>query len=184
MPPDLFAADAKLTPYWWDRTPRPALPAIDPPRIADVVVIGSGYTGLSAALATSRGGRKTLVLDAEDVGWGCSTRNGGQISTSIKPGFAELVRRHGAETAHRIVKDGQDSLAWIAAFVAEEQIDCDFRVVGRFHAAHGPRHYEALTARLRNQPKGLEIAAHVVPRSEQRSELGTEMYHGGVVYEQ
>ncbi len=123
------------------------------------------------------------MLDAEDAGWGCSTRNGGQISTSIKPTYRELVRRHGAETAFRIVKDGHNSLAWIGEFVAREQIDCDFLVVGRFHAAHGPRHYAALAERLRNQPKGLEIAAHIVPRSEQYGELGTEAYHGGIVYE-
>src|SRR4051794_25603279 len=95
----LFSETTKLQPYWWDRTPRPALPETAPPSTADVVVIGSGYTGLSAALQTARGGRDTLVIDAEDAGFGCSTRNGGQISTSIKPGYDELVRRHGTATA-------------------------------------------------------------------------------------
>lgn len=179
---DLFTDDAKLTPYWWDIVPRPALPEVSLPAIVDVLVIGSGYTGLSAALQTARGGRRTLVLDACDAGWGCSTRNGGQISTSIKPGFAELARRHGVETAYRIVKDGQDSLAWVGDFVAHESIDCDFRVAGRFHAAHSPKQYEALAQRIRNQPIGLEVEAHMVPRAEQRSELGTDAYCGGVVY--
>ena len=182
MASDLFASDAKLTPYWWDRTPRPALPDVAPPKAVDVLVVGSGYTGLSAALQTARGGRSTLVLDAEDAGWGCSTRNGGQISTSIKPGYEELARRHGPETAARIVKDGQNSLAWIGDFVASEQIDCDFKVVGRFHAAHGPRHYDALALRVANQPKDLGIEAHMVSRAEQRGELGSDAYHGGVVY--
>src|SRR6185312_7307818 len=132
----LFAENAKLTPYWWDHVPRPVLPDAALPATADVVVIGSGYTGLSAALQTARGGRDTLVLDAEDAGWGCSTRNGGQISTSVKPGYDELARRHGAARAFQIVKEGQNSLAWATNFVAREKIDCDFRIVGRFHAAH------------------------------------------------
>src|SRR5215469_12226066 len=125
MASDLFVSDAKLTPFWWDRTPRPALPEIALPQSVDVLVIGSGYTGLSAALQTTRGGRSTLVLDAEDAGWGCSTRNGGQISTSIKPGYDDLARRLGPDAAFRIVKDGQDSLAWIGEFISAERIDCD-----------------------------------------------------------
>ena len=69
MSDDLFSEGAKLTPYWWDRVPRPVLPTVAPPASADVVVIGSGYTGLCAALQTARGGRSTVVLDAEDAGW-------------------------------------------------------------------------------------------------------------------
>jgi glycine/D-amino acid oxidase-like deaminating enzyme len=179
----LFAPDAKLTPYWWDHVPRPVLPAVTLPRAVDVVVVGSGYTGLSAALQTVRGGRSTLVFDAEDAGFGCSTRNGGQISTSVKPGYDELARRHGTEAAFRIIRDGHESLSWVADFVAAENIDCDFKIVGRFHAAHSPGSYEALARRLATQPKGLEVAAHMVPRAEQRGELGSDTYFGGVVYE-
>lgn len=178
----LFTEDVKLAPYWWDHVPRPALPQVALPAKADVVVIGSGYTGLCAALQTARGGRATVVLDAEDAGWGCSTRNGGQISTSVKPSYALLSQRFGAERASRIVKEGQASLAWAASFVAEEKIDCDFRIAGRFHAAHTPAKYEALAKQIASQPKGLEVEAHLVPRAEQRRELGTDLYYGGVLY--
>ena len=180
----LFAENAKLTPYWWDHVPRPVLPDAAPPATADVVVIGSGYTGLSAALQTARGGRDTLVLDAEDAGWGCSTRNGGQISTSVKPGYDELARRHGAARAFQIVKEGQNSLAWATNFVAREKIDCDFRIVGRFHAAHNAAQYEILARRLESQPRDLAVQAYMVPRAEQRRELGTDAYFGGAVYAQ
>lgn len=178
----LFTEDFKTTPYWWERTPRPEIAAETLPGYVDVAVIGSGYTGLGAALQLVRGGRDTLVLDAEAIGWGCSTRNGGQISTSIKPGFADLARRHGPEQARAIIQTGRDALAWIGRFVAEEGIDCDFRIAGRFHAAHNPKAFRALTAALANQPKGLEVEAHVVPRAEQHRELATDAYHGGVVY--
>jgi glycine/D-amino acid oxidase-like deaminating enzyme len=178
----LFTDDFKTTPYWWERTPRPEIAMAALPGYVDVAVIGSGYTGLSAALQLVRGGRDTLVLDAEAIGWGCSTRNGGQISTSIKPGFADLARRHGPERARAIHQTGRDALAWIGRFVAEEGIDCDFRIAGRFHAAHNPAAFRALTSAVANQPKGLEIEAHVVPRAEQHRELVTDAYHGGVVY--
>ncbi|MCK6452799.1 MAG: FAD-binding oxidoreductase [Alphaproteobacteria bacterium] len=180
---DFFTAEFKAEPFWWERTKRPALPDQALPAKADVAVIGSGYTGLAAALVTARGGRDTLVLDAEDAGWGCSTRNGGQISTSIKSDYAELARRHGPERAHGILTEGRNSLAWVADFVAAEKLDCDFRVAGRFHAAHNQRQFEALERRLATpQPKGLEIEADLVPRAEQRRELGTDAYFGGVVY--
>ena len=174
----------KLAPYWWDDVPRPTLPDQPLPATVDVAVIGAGYTGLHAALETARGGRSTLVLDAEEAGWGCSTRNGGQVSTSIKPGFELLAKRHGSTRAFEILQEGQRSLSWIADFVEHEQIECDFARVGRFHAAHNAAQYEALAARVERQPKGLEVAAHMVPRAEQRRELGSDAYWGGAVYEQ
>lgn len=174
----------KPTPYWWDATPRPTLPPTPLPARADVVVIGSGYTGLHAALVAARAGREVVVLDAEDAGFGCSTRNGGQVSTSIKPGFAELVRRHGTEQAHAILRTGRESLAWTGTFIAEEGIDCDFRVCGRFHAAHSARAYEKLVRSLDDHAPGFKAPVEIVPRAEQHRELGTDAYHGGVVFTQ
>lgn len=173
-----------LAPYWWDDVPRPQLPGAALPPTVDVAVVGAGYTGLHAALQTARGGRTTLVFDAEDAGWGCSSRNGGQISTSIKPSFDQLARRHGQQRAFDILKEGQRSLAWIADFVRTEGIACDFGQVGRFHAAHNAAQYAALAARIASQPKGLEVDAYMVPRTVQRQELGSDLYWGGVVYKQ
>jgi len=180
----LFARDAKLTPYWWGDVPRPALPRIAAPATVDVAIVGSGYTGLHAAIQTARGGRSTVVFDAEDAGFGCSTRNGGQISTSVKPSFASLAKRHGPERAFDILKEGQRSLAWIGEFIGSEQLRCDFRVAGRFHAAHNAAKFRELVHAVEHQRKGLEVAAHVVPRAEQHAEIDTDLYFGGAVYEQ
>lgn len=179
---DIFTSDYKTTPYWWERSPRPVLAPPQLPKQVDVAIVGSGYTGLNAALQTARGGRSTLVFDAEDAGWGCSSRNGGQISTSVKPSLGELTRRHGADKARAIHQDGHNALKWIGDFVAAEEIDCDFNMVGRFHAAHNEPAFRRLAAAAENEPVGFETGAWVVPRAEQRAELGTDAYFGGVVY--
>ena len=119
---DLFAPDFKATPYWWERTPRPELAEPALPARVDVLVVGSGYTGLNAALQTARGGRSTLVIDAEAAGWGCSTRNGGQVSASVKPSFAELAKAHGEERARGILA-GRAPLARLARRVRARRGD-------------------------------------------------------------
>ena len=67
-------------------------------------------------------------------------------------------------------------------FVAAEKIDCDFEVCGRFHAAHHAAAYERLARAIEAKPGGVAIDAHAVPRAEQRVEIGTDAYYGGVVY--
>jgi Glycine/D-amino acid oxidases (deaminating) len=176
-------ADFSTDPYWWEETPRPRLEEAPLPKSVDVAIVGSGYTGLNAAIQTARAGRSTLVFDAGDAGFGCSTRNGGQISTSIKPTYGELARLHGPEVARALHMEGRNALAWIGRFIAEEGIEARFKVVGRFHAAHSPRHFEKLARSVENQTPGLEVPCHVVPPAEQHRELGTDYYHGGVVYE-
>jgi glycine/D-amino acid oxidase-like deaminating enzyme len=182
MTEQLFAPDYRDEPYWWEAAPRPELPPATWPVKCDVVVVGSGYTGLSAALAMARGGREVLVLDSEAAGWGCSSRNGGQIGTSIKPGFDELAAAYGPDLALGIRREGLNALDYIGDFIRSEAIDCDFEQVGRFHAAHNPAQYEKLAKSAGDQPKGLEVEAHMVPRAEQHHELASEAYFGGCVY--
>ena len=183
MADNIFTDEFKTSPYWWDKTPRPALEHRLPPGKIDVAVIGCGYTGLNAALVTARGGRSTAIFDAGDAGFGCSTRNGGQVSTSIKPGLSELSRRHGKSVALDIIKQGHNALSFLQEFVQSENIDCDFRVSGRFHAAHNKNQFRKLTDEVNNQVPGLEVPVRLVPREEQQQEIGTSAYHGGVVYE-
>ena len=179
---DCFSPDFKPTPYWWDASPRQPDDQAKLPASADVVIIGSGYTGLHAAVQTARAGLDTVVVDAEAAGFGCSTRNGGQISTSVKPSFSTLTRRYGEALATSILKEGQASLDHVTNFVSDENIDCDFGLVGRFHGAHTGGQYDKLARDCETRHPGFETGAFMVPREKQHSELGTDVYYGGIVY--
>lgn len=169
-------------PYWLDGLgPAPQTQG-DLPKAADVVIVGSGYTGLNAAIECARGGKSTLVLEAGEPGHGCSSRNGGQISTSIKPSLDRLCARYGPERGRALRETGETALEWIESRIKEERIACGFRRVGRFHAAHTPRAYEALARDADRLVRHEGIAAYAVPRAEQHAELGSDCYHGGVVF--
>ena len=177
-----FTTDIKQHAYWLDLLPaQPSLPD-RPVKTVDVVIVGSGYTGLNAALETIRGGRSTLVLDSENPGCGCSTRNGGQISTSIKPSLSDLTAKYGLKKACAIRKEGENALQWIETLIKREKIKCDFNRSGRYHAAHTPKHYEAIArdAEQLNNKEGIE--AYTIPKADQRKELGSDVYFGGVVF--
>ena len=184
MRPCRYTDDFKPEPYWWDQLAPLELAASGPPGSVDVLIIGSGYSGLNAAIETARGGRHTVVVEADRVGWGCSTRNGGQISTSLKPGLAALARRYGRPRAIALVQEGVQSLRWIKQFVAQQRLDCDFAEVGRFHAAHNSAAFEKLVRQAEQSRAECDSGAYVVARSEQARELGTDAYYGGVVYPQ
>lgn len=179
---EVLKPDCKHSSYWLDDAPPPPPTEAQPLETVDVAIIGSGYTGLNAAIETARGGRSTLVLDAEDPGWGCSTRNGGQISTSIKPSLQKLTARYGTDRARAIRKEGETALEWIEDFVNGEDIDCDFRRNGRYHAAHTPAHYDEIARSAEILAKDEGIEAYAITQAEQRRELGSDAYHGGVVF--
>tara|TARA_Y100000758_G_scaffold19910_1_gene13823 strand:+ start:180 stop:1478 length:1299 start_codon:yes stop_codon:yes gene_type:complete len=183
MTESLFAENYKNTPYWWDRTPRPTIKEIPLPKETEVLVIGSGYTGLCTAIQTCRNGLDTVVLDAQDAGWGGSSRNGGQVSPSIKPSFQELSRKYGEEPARELLKEGYNALKWIGDFIQEENIDCDFRRVGHYYGAHSLSQFKHLEKIINEQPEGLQLDVNLIPKSQQHTEIGSDFYHGGIVHQ-
>ena len=88
--------------YWWSEAPLRPMERQPVPPAADVVIVGAGYTGLSAAIRLARAGRSVHVFDKQDPGEGASTRNGGITSGNLRPGTADLTRRFGAERRRRL----------------------------------------------------------------------------------
>ncbi len=169
-------------PYWWEASPRPD-PVLEPlPATADVVVIGSGFTGLSAALTLSRLGRHVLVLDKETPGFGASTRNGGQVgSGNQKFRVKTLIALRGRAKAEAMLREGVAMLDHIAHLIEQERIDCHFVRCGRFRGAMRPEHYDAMARDLDDLRTVAGVESVLVPRAEQHREIGTDIFHGGSV---
>ena len=178
----IWCHNRKETSFWLEGLPEFNSISNKLPHRVDVAIVGSGYTGLNAALQTIRGGRSTVVFEAGVPGQGCSTKNGGQISTSIKPSLEKLSAKFGTQSGIAIRQEGENALNWIGDLITSEKIDCNFSRVGRYHAAHTQKHYELITrdAEKVNRSEGIE--AYAVPKNEQLKELGSDVYHGGVVF--
>lgn len=178
----MWAADWKDTSYWLDDLPQVVGVSSDLKRKVDVLIIGSGYTGLNAALEIARGGRDVMVIESGYAGFGCSTRNGGQISTHVKPSLEKLTQKVGASKASAMRQEGVNSLDWIEELVNKEKLDCNFLRAGRFHAAHSREQYDDLARDAEKLTNFENIPTEIVPKAEQHKELGTDIYHGGVVF--
>ena len=94
MPPSAHTS-VQSTPYWWDDCDFSPLPVKPVSPSCDVVIVGGGYTGLSAAIELARAGRHVQLFDRQPLGKAASSRNGGMASGSIRPGRKELIKRFG-----------------------------------------------------------------------------------------
>jgi glycine/D-amino acid oxidase-like deaminating enzyme len=168
-------------PYWWEAAPPSTLPHAALTASSDVVVVGAGYTGLSAALTLARAGRSVQVFDRQRPGEGASTRNGGIASGNLRPSHAELSRKFGRERADAILLESKLAREDLAQFIEAENIECDFKLTGRFTGASTAKDYDRLAREAEQIASLLNVESYAVPRAEQQAVLGTDFYHGGSV---
>ena len=170
--------------YWHETT---ELPAGDPqtalPAKVDVAIIGGGYTGLSAALTLARRGLQTAVLEAHELGWGGSSRNGGMVLTGLKISMGTAIKRYGREIARRLFQCSLDSIDTVEKLVKEEHIQCGFARTGHLLVANKPSHFDALAAEVDFMAGEFNHRVRLVPRNEQRAEIGSDRYQGALVDE-
>ena len=104
----------KSIPLWIDQHPRPEdLPVRPLPDKVDVVVVGSGYTGLNAALSLTGSGASVAVLEQETIAWGASSRTGGLLVPGLKAPVEQQAQKYGLETAKKMWPWALDSIDYI-----------------------------------------------------------------------
>jgi glycine/D-amino acid oxidase-like deaminating enzyme len=174
----------KTIPFWTDQLPRPSLESGSAlPSEADIVIVGGGFTGLSAARVLVRQGATVLVLERHTIGWGASSRNGGLATTGIKKPISAIFKRYGSELGRQFWQASLDAIDLIGEIVQEEGIDCDYSRDGHIALAWKPAHFRRMQGMVAWYEKHLGHRVRAVPVSELRSEIGTDAYHGGLVDE-
>jgi glycine/D-amino acid oxidase-like deaminating enzyme len=171
----------RAVPYWWHASPLQVAAEAAIPAAADVAIVGSGLTGLNAALVLARAGRSVIVLEAGDLGQGASTRNAGYVGRTLKHRFRRLLDTLGPDAAVAVYREMQAAFDAVAEIIANEGIDCGFRRCGRFIPAPSPAAYENLARELAAQNRYLGVEFAMVPKHEQHRELGSDRYCGGAV---
>jgi len=172
----------KEYPFWRDTLPPASSP--QPPVLpshADVVVVGAGYTGLSAARRLARAGASVLVVEREGVGAGASSRNAGQVLTGLKVDPATLVARYGERRARELFNVARDAIARLEQIIVEESIDCEYARTGHIEAASKPRHFSAFRDEQRLLARVFNHQVDLVSRADQRAEVGSDFYYGLLV---
>ena len=125
-----------------------------------------------------------LVLERDRVGAGASSRNGGQVLTGLTLDPATLVDRFGEARARQLFDVARESMTRLEGIVLEERIDCEYARTGHIQAAVKAKHFTALQDEQALLARVFNHRVELVPRAEQRSEVGSDAYHGLLLDEQ
>jgi len=179
---DLFTGEAAPgSPYWWDGVSWPSLDAGLPAK-ADLLVIGAGYTGLSAAIAAHDAGARVVVIDSGEPGKGASTRNGGMLGAHPRLGWTTLAARYGPDVADALYSETGGALAWVRRLIADEDFRCDFEQVGRIQLAYTAAHFAAQKAYAAEVSEKGGVPCHPITRDAVTREIATPLYKGAVLF--
>ncbi|GAB4294378.1 MAG: FAD-dependent oxidoreductase [Roseovarius sp.] len=168
-------------PLWWDALED--APAADPlPGKVDLLVVGGGYAGLSAAIAAHDCGAQVAVVDSGEPGRGASTRNGGMFGAHPRLGWQALAARFGAAVADALFAEAAPALDWAKDFIARESIACDLQQTGRVQLAWSAAHFAAQQELARAVAEKSAVRVSLVARADLGREIVTERYFGGLLF--
>jgi len=160
-------------------TPRPT----GLPQSVDVAIIGAGLTGLSAARTLANSGLSVSVLEAEGIGWGASSRNGGMLLTGLKVPVGKLINKFGLGLAREMYGASLASIDCVERIVRDEQIDCAFMRSGHLAVACKQLHFDDFQRAAERLARDFNHEVRVTSRQDLGTEIGSEVYFGGLVDE-
>jgi glycine/D-amino acid oxidase-like deaminating enzyme len=166
LPPSLYAVSAV--------SPAPT-PALDVDRTVSVAIIGGGFAGLSTALHLAERGAETIVLEAQEPGWGASGNNGGQLNPGLKLDPDTIEAAFGADLGRRMIVFAYDTPVFTLDLIRRHAIACEARQNGTLRAAYHETHAAAVeTTAEQCLRRGMPVA--LLDRSAVRDATGTDRY--------
>jgi glycine/D-amino acid oxidase-like deaminating enzyme len=169
--------------YWLTTAEFPKTEVTRLPERADVAVIGAGFTGLSAARTLAKRGAKVAVLESETIGWGASSRNGGMVLTGMKLGVNKLISMYGRELTQRMYAASLATIDCVEQIIREEAIECEFSRCGHLEVACKQKHFDDYAQQAEVIAREFNHQLRVVQKNELSTEIGSTIYHGGMVDE-
>jgi glycine/D-amino acid oxidase-like deaminating enzyme len=170
--------------FWLDTVTIPAGDAVESlPESVDVAVVGAGFTGLSAARLLAKRGARVAVLEAETLGWGASSRNGGMVLTGMKLPVPVLINRYGRELVRKMYAASLESIDCVEQIVREENIECNFTRCGHLEVACKQAHFDGYEESAALIKREFNHELRIIPKNELRAEIGSDIYFGGMVDE-
>lgn len=163
----------------WEDTAVPPVdvPSIEGTRQADVLIVGAGYLGLSAALHLAEAGVDVVLVDAEAPGWGASGRNGGQIIPGLKHDPEELEAIYGRERGGALWRFAGTTANVVFDLVARHRLDCGARRTTWIQALHSAKALERAKRRIDDWTKR-GAAVEYLNRAQVAAVAGTDIYQG------
>lgn len=169
-------------PYWWeDGAQLPDLPIV-PPNKAELLIIGAGYTGLSAAITAANAGAQVMVVDAGIPGQGASTRNGGMAGAHPRLSLADMAQKFGQETARGMFNEAPNAFSHLRHLIESYNIECDYQQTGRIQLAWTKAHFASQQALAADMNSHTDFRVEVVKADELGAHLSTKHYFGGLLY--
>ena len=144
--------------------------------VADVVVVGAGFSGLSAAIELAKRGFKVVVLEADRVCSGASGRNGGQTIVGYASGQGPFEEQLGRELAREVWDMSLEAIDLVDQRIAEFSIECD-RVHGYMYVADSPRKALELEADVRSMERDYGFVSTWAEGADVQNYIGSERYH-------
>lgn len=172
----------KTTPFWWEEAePQHGERSFDK-TTCTALIIGSGYTGLSAAITLAEAGlADVVVVDAMRIGEGASSRNGGMIGNSAKFTLAQASKRFGEKRATEIIDDYGASMSFMIQRAATLSDPIDLNLSGAVVAAYTRKDLVRLREMRGHLASENQQNMDILEQDEVHSVLKTDIYRGAMV---